>query len=135
MALFPSTLSPPAVTISTEERQFFVAMGERIAQLRKARSLTQTQLAEALGVAQQTLQAYEAGTRRIPVSALPTVARTLSVTLEELFGEGQQAARTRRGPVPKWEQQMEAIAQLPKARQRFVSEMLETVLTKQEART
>ncbi|WP_440534391.1 helix-turn-helix domain-containing protein [Variovorax sp. YR566] len=101
---------------------------ERIAQLRRARNLTQTQLAEALGVAQQTLQAYEAGTRRIPVSALPTVARTLSVSLEELFGEGQQASRSKRGPVPKWQQQIEAIAQLPKARQRFVSQMLETVL-------
>jgi transcriptional regulator with XRE-family HTH domain len=87
-----------------------------------------TQLAQALSVAQQTLQAYEAGTRRIPVSALPTVARTLSVSLEELFGEGQQAGRSKRGPVPKWEQQLEAIAQLPRARQRFVSEMLETVL-------
>ncbi|MEJ2802346.1 helix-turn-helix transcriptional regulator [Comamonadaceae bacterium PP-2] len=116
------------MTISTDERQFFVTIGERIAQLRRARNLTQKQLAQALRVVQQTLQAYEAGTRRIPVSALPTVASTLSVTLDELFGEGQQAGRSKRGPVPKWEQQIEAISQLPKARQRFVSQMLETML-------
>ncbi len=127
MALLSAALFP-AVTISTEERQFFVAMGERIAQLRKARNRTQTQLAQALGIAQQTLQAYEAGSRRIPVSALPTVARTLSVSLEELFGEEQHAARSKRGPMPKWEQHIEAISQLPRARQRFVSQMLETVL-------
>jgi transcriptional regulator with XRE-family HTH domain len=54
------------MTISSDERAFFVAMGERIASLRKARNLTQTQLAEALGVTQQTVQAYEAGSRRIP---------------------------------------------------------------------
>jgi len=30
------------------------------------------------------------------------VARTLSVSLEEFFGEGQQAGRAKRGPVPKW---------------------------------
>jgi transcriptional regulator with XRE-family HTH domain len=46
------------MTNSRDERQFFVAMGERIAQLRKARNQTQTQLAEALGVTHQTVQAY-----------------------------------------------------------------------------
>jgi transcriptional regulator with XRE-family HTH domain len=51
------------MTISSDERAFFVAMGERIASLRKERNLTQTQLAEALGVTQQTVQAYEAGSR------------------------------------------------------------------------
>lgn len=118
------------MAISTEDREFFVTLGERIASLRRAHDVTQVQLAEALGVSQQTLQSYEVGRRRIPVSALPTVARTLSVSLEELFGEGQQAGRSKRGPVPKWQQQIEAVALLPKAKQRFVSEMLETVLTK-----
>lgn len=117
------------MTISSDERQFFVTMGERIARLRKARNMTQTQLAEVLGVAQQTVQAYEAGSRRIPVSALPAVARTLSVSLEVLFGdEPQQSVSRRPGPVPQWQQHIEAIAKLPKARQRFVAEMLQTVL-------
>ena len=122
-----------AMTISSDERQFFVTMGERIASLRKARNLTQTQLAEALGVTQQTVQAYEAGSRRIPVSALPTVARTLSVSLMELFGEEQQgkgarSAGGKRGPVPQWQLHIEAIAKLPRSRQQFVSEMLKNVL-------
>ena len=116
------------IAINSDEREFSVAMGERIAQLRKTRNLTQTQLAEVLGVAQQTVQAYEGGRRRIQVAALPVVARTLSVSLEELFGQGQQAARAKRGPAPKWQQQIEAVAKLPRARQRFVSEMLDTVL-------
>ena len=79
-------------------------LGRRIAQLRKARNTTQTQLAEALGVAQQTVQAYAAGARRIPVSTLPLLARTLGVPLEVLFGEEAKAARSRRGPVPQWQQ-------------------------------
>jgi transcriptional regulator with XRE-family HTH domain len=120
----------PAMTISSEERAFFVALGERIASLRKQRNLTQTHLAEALGVTQQTVQAYEAGSRRIPVSALPTVARTLSVSLMVLFGEQQQdkPAGRKRGPVPQWQQQIEAVAQLPKAQQQFVARMIKTVL-------
>jgi len=118
----------PTVAINTEERLFFVAMGGRIAQLRKTRDLTQTQLAEVLGVAQQTVQAYEAGARRIPVSTLPLLAKTLGVSLEVLFGEEAKPARSKRGPVPQWQSQIEAIAQLPRARQRFVTQMLETML-------
>ena len=134
--LLPSSTSA-AMTISSDERAFFVAMGERIASLRKARNLTQTQLAEALGVTQQTVQAYEAGSRRIPVSALPTVARTLAVSLMVLFGEDQQmqkSAARRRGPVPQWQQHIEAIARLPRSRQQFVSEMLRNVLGEGAAR-
>ena len=125
------------MTISSDERAFFVTMGERIASLRKARNLTQTQLAEALGVTQQTVQAYEAGSRRIPVSALPVVARTLSVSLMVFFGEQQQqekAASRRRGPVPQWQQHIEAIARLPRSRQQFVAEMLRNVLGEAAAR-
>lgn len=117
------------MAISTEERDFFVALGERITLLRKAHGITQVQLAEVLGVSQQTVQAYEVGRRRIQVAALPVVARTLSASLEELFGEDKQAARAKRGPVPKWQQQIEAIAKLPKARQRLVSEVLESMIS------
>ena len=53
--------APATMTISSDERAFFVALGERIATLRKARNLTQTHLAEALGVSQQTVQSYEVG--------------------------------------------------------------------------
>lgn len=123
-----------AMTISTEDRDFFAALGERIASLRKAHNITQVQLAEALGVSQQTLQSYEVGRRRIPVSALPVVASTLAVSLDELFGAEVKTSRTKRGPMPQWQQQMEAVAQLPKAKQRFVSEMLQTVLAQAAAR-
>ena len=121
---------PPSATmaISTEERAFFVAMGERIASLRKAHNVTQVQLAGALGVSQQTLQSYEVGRRRIPVSALPVVAHTLSVSLDELFGEAKPATRAKRGPAPQWQQQIEAVSQLPKSQQQFVARMIETVL-------
>lgn len=122
------------MAISTEERMFFAALGERIATLRKARNVTQAQLAETLGVSQQTIQAYEAGRRRIPVSALPVVARALSASLEDLFGEAEQPARSKRGPVPKWAQQIEEIARLPKAQQRFVAQMLDMALAQASSR-
>jgi transcriptional regulator with XRE-family HTH domain len=119
--------TPAAMAISNEEREFFVALGERITALRKARGITQVQLAETLGVSQQTVQAYEVGRRRIQVSALPVVAKALSVSLEALFGESERGNR-KRGPASRLQQQVDLIGQLPKTRQRFVSDMLDTVL-------
>ena len=116
------------MTIRTEERGFSVAMGERIAALRRSNNITQVQLAEALGVSQQTLQSYEVGRRRIPVSVMPVVARTLSVSLDELFGSKAKAARGKRGPLSRLAQQIEVVSQLPKAKRQFVSQMIETVI-------
>jgi transcriptional regulator with XRE-family HTH domain len=115
-----------SVAISKEERAFFVQLGARIAQLRKEQGITQIQLAEWLGVSQQTVNAYEVGRRRIQVSALPTLARFLGVSLEELIGA--EAKPAKRGPTPKLQRQMERIQQLPKPKQRFVMQMLDTVL-------
>lgn len=115
------------MAISQDEREFFTALGARVAGLRKDAHITQVQLAETLGVSQQTINAYETGSRRIPVSALPTLAKVLGVGLEELLGESTAATR-KRGPAPKLQQHMERISQLPKPRQRMVMEMLEAVL-------
>jgi transcriptional regulator with XRE-family HTH domain len=118
----------PAVAISQEERTFFVALGARIAHLRKELGITQVQFAELLGTSQQAVTAYEVGRRRVPVSSLPLMARTLHVSLEELIGEEPTRTARKRGPAPKLKQQMERITLLPKAQQRFVMQMIDTVL-------
>ena len=115
------------MAITAVEREFFVSLGSRIAQLRKDVHLTQVQLAQTLDVAQPTLNAYELGQRRVPVSALPALAKALGVTLETLMGEADASAR-KRGPAPKLQQHMERISQLPKPQQRFVMQVLESVL-------
>lgn len=122
------TAGSKTVAITQDERQFFVALGGRVAALRKEAHMTQVQLAETLGVAQSTFNAYELGQRRVPVSALPMLAKALSVDLETLLGEtGKRAGK--RGPAPKYQHQLERIAQLPRARQQIVMDMLDGVLT------
>jgi transcriptional regulator with XRE-family HTH domain len=123
-----SSLGSEIVAISKEERAFFVQLGTRIAMLRRVQNITQVQLAEALGVSQQTVNAYEVGRRRMPVSSVPALARLFGVSVEELLGEPLSAATRKRGPTPKLQQQIERITQLPKPKQRFVMEMLDTVL-------
>ena len=118
------------MAIGKDERAFFAQLGARVAELRKAQHITQTQLAETLGVSQQTVNAYEAGHRRIPVSSLPLLAATLAVSVEELIGVPPPTGK-KRGPAPRLQQQIERIQPLPKPQQRFVMQMLETVLQQQ----
>ena len=118
------------MTISDDEHTFFTGLGERMAQLRKARNITQVQLAESLGVSQQTVQAYEVGRRRVPVSTLRLLAKMLGVSLDELMAEGAHAPR-KRGPVPQIQQHMERISQLPKPKQRAVMDVIEAMLAQQ----
>lgn len=114
------------MAIGKDERAFFAQLGARVSELRKAQSITQVQLAETLHISQQTVNAYEMGHRRIPVSSLPLLAQTLAVSIEELLGIAQPTKR--RGPAPKLQQRIERIQRLPKSQQRFVMQMLDTFL-------
>jgi transcriptional regulator with XRE-family HTH domain len=115
-------------TMKTGEQDFFIRLGERITQIRKERGMTQVELASLLNLRQQALASYEVGRRRLPTSMLPEVAKALGVEVEELLGE--KNGNGKRGPTPKLQQQVEQITRLPRAKQRFVSELLETVLHK-----
>ena len=130
----PQQDSPMAVT----DKAFYQALGQRIADARKARGLTQTQVADKLGIAQQTLAHYEGGHLRIAVALLPQLAKVLAISAEELMGDewlGSFEARpARRGPVPKLQQQLERIHHLPKSTQRVVMQMLDAVLNQPAAK-
>jgi transcriptional regulator with XRE-family HTH domain len=120
----PLRFDPVAVT----DRAFYEQLGQRIAILRKTRGLTQVQLAGRLGVAQQTLAHYEAGRLRLLAGALPILAEHLDTPIDALLGETRTRSRIKRGPAPKIQQQLEQVARLPKAKQRFVSQVIDSVL-------
>ncbi len=113
--------------MAANDRSFFVELGKRIAQLRKDQGLTQQVLAEKLGVAQQTLAHYEGARLRVPASMLPQLARIFGMGVDALIGESTHG-KSKRGPAPKLQLQIERISELPKPKQKFVLEMLETVL-------
>ena len=53
--------TPHGMAISDDERAFFIALGQRIAAQRKARDITQVELAERLGISQQAMNSFEKG--------------------------------------------------------------------------
>lgn len=115
--------------MTPDERTFFEGLGQRIAQARRDADMTQVQLAERLGIEQPQLASYEVGRRRVPVSLLPSLARTLGVTIEALVDEdGAAAGPMKRGPASRLQRQLDAINRLPKAQQRAVTTMLDAML-------
>jgi len=129
--MLTTTIPHPDEPVAVIDKAFYEQLGQRIAILRKARGLTQVQLAERLGVAQQTLAHYEAGRLRLLAGALPVLAEELDTSIDALLGTTSTKARSKRGPAPKIQQQLERLAQLPKAKQRFVSQMLDSVLAQE----
>ncbi|MCE0484989.1 MAG: helix-turn-helix domain-containing protein [Methylacidiphilales bacterium] len=103
-------------------------LGARLAALRKTASLSQSQLALAVGIPQRTVSFYERQADHLPSDLLPKLARVLGVSIEVILGlEAVQG--NKRGPKSKLERQFEAINQLPRTRQQFVSKLLDQLLT------
>jgi transcriptional regulator with XRE-family HTH domain len=113
--------------MDSHDAHFFKDLGARIAGARKARDLTQQQLADLLGIAQQTLAHYESGDRCFPASVLPKLAEKLGLTVNELLGQDGQP-KGKPGPTPKLQRQFERISQLPRATQQVLVKMLDGVL-------
>ncbi|MCP4276569.1 MAG: helix-turn-helix transcriptional regulator [Gammaproteobacteria bacterium] len=109
----------------------FKKLGKRVAELRKELGITQAQLAKTLEISQQLIAAYEAGSRKIPASMLPRLAKLFAVTLEELTGVEKMPAK--RGPASILQRQIEQIGMMPRAKQKFITEMLEALIKQQQS--
>ena len=61
-------------------------LGERIADLRRERGITQENLAGIIGVSAQAISKWENNATMPDIMLLPIIADTLGVTIDELFG-------------------------------------------------
>lgn len=117
--------------MTQDDKVFFKTLGKRVSELRKELSWTQAQLAEHLGISQQLIAAYESGSRKIPASMLPTLAKLFAVPLEQLIG--MTALPAKRGPASTLQMQMEQIHAMPKSKQKFITEMLDALIKQQQS--
>ena len=63
-----------------------LTIGEKIALLRKEKNITQTELAEYLVLAPQTISRWEVGNGAPEISLLPKIAAFFGVSIDDLFG-------------------------------------------------
>jgi transcriptional regulator with XRE-family HTH domain len=114
------------VSLSRKDPEFFVALGARIAALRKEAGMTQVQLAELLQCSQQHLVGYEKGRYRIPANLLLVLAEEFEISLDDLCGAHRKSGKP--GPASRIERQLQQLSKLPRSQQRLVSEMLDGLL-------
>jgi len=124
--MLTATFTHTGAAVVVTDKSFYVALGQRIAERRKAQGFSQQQLALKLGIAQQTLAHYEVGRLRVAAALLPPVAKHLDVSLEELLGEASKPGK--RGPAPKLQEQIERIGSLPRSKQRMLIDMIDAAL-------
>jgi transcriptional regulator with XRE-family HTH domain len=70
---------------NTKESQYLTAFGKRVAEVRRARSLTQEQLAEKTGLTPLTIGFIEQGRRWPRIITLHKLAKSLNVSVDELL--------------------------------------------------
>jgi transcriptional regulator with XRE-family HTH domain len=69
-----------------------VALGLRIRQRRKALGMSQTALADAVGLTFQQIQKYERGFNRVSFSRLVEIAHAMNCRVQDLVGDLDDAA-------------------------------------------
>jgi transcriptional regulator with XRE-family HTH domain len=105
------------------------SFGKRLVAIRKARGITQVELAKALGTTQRTISYYENEAGLPTASLLASLARVLGVTTDELLGvksskvdQANDSAETRR----LWKR-FRRMASLPERDQRAVIRLINSL--------
>jgi len=104
-------------------------LAQRIAALRQAKDLTQTAVAEQLGISQGRYNHYERGIRKFPVGLLPKLVEVLECSEAELLG-GAPAPKVKRGPPSDWEKRINIIKDLPRDKQREIQNVVDALIAK-----
>lgn len=113
--------------IRAESRAYFKALGAHITLLRKARGMTQQELARAIGVSQQAVFAYELGDRRVSVLILAKLSKAFAISVEQLMGIAKPPPIPKRRLSPRAMRHAERLQALSKTQQRFVIRIIDSL--------
>jgi transcriptional regulator with XRE-family HTH domain len=115
------------IVIKHESRAYFRSLGGHIALMRKARGMTQAELARAIGVSQQAVFAYELGERRVSVLVLIKIAKVFTLPVEDLIGLSKTTRIPKGRLSPRAMRHAERLQALTKTQQRFIIRILDVL--------
>ncbi|KAF0240845.1 MAG: phage regulatory [Planctomycetota bacterium] len=102
-------------------------LGAHLMALRQAAQLSQTELAEIVGVPQQSIAFWELGAKPPRSEVLVKLARALGVRVEALLAP--ELPRERRGgPVGKVRQAFDRVSRLPKRQQEHILRVVDALV-------
>ena len=102
--------------------------GERLVTARQQAGLSQAQVAEKLGITQQSYGGWERRETALKPEHLVQLAATLNVTVDYLLGKENGRPRSG-GPAGKARQIFEQVSQLPRHQQQRVLQVVADMLT------
>ena len=106
-------------------------MGNRIARLRKDKGMTQTELAEALGVSQPVVSDYENDVIGLDSARIVQLAQILGVSADEILGLEKAIKATSAGMGNRrLYRQLQSIDKLPKRDQEALLRTIDAFLSK-----
>lgn len=110
------------------ERKTDVAIGKRLAQIRKERGFTQTELADKVGVLQTIISDYERARLRLHPTMLMKLAKVLQVSTDEILGLEQLPKKV--DPLNRrFLRRLQALHKLPKRDQDALLRTIDAVLS------
>jgi transcriptional regulator with XRE-family HTH domain len=68
-----------------DDKEFLEKLGQRIAELRKERGLTQVEFAEKLGIQRTALTRIETGGTNLTVLTLNSICKNLDIKMNQFF--------------------------------------------------
>ncbi len=112
-----------------KEPPFF---GQRLSAVRNNKGLTQKQLADKLDVKRSLIDYYETRSPNPSLDFIERSAAALDVTIAELLGSEPNAAKGKPGPKSQLQRKCEQVKLLPREKQKFIIQFLDTVLDSQQ---
>ena len=107
------------------------SFGERMAQLRVAAGYSQRDLAKEIGISQRMIAYYEKQTQHPPTHLLPTLAKALGVTADQLLGSETVKAAGKEKDNRLW-RRFSQIEKLDIKEKRQVIQLLDTFIEKEQ---
>ena len=108
-----------------KEKPFF---GQRLAAVRRSKGMTQQQLADRMEVKRSLIDYYEHRSPNPAPDFIERAAAALEVSVAELLGSEPLAAKSKPGPQSQLQRKFEQVKLLPREKQKFVLQFLDTVL-------
>ncbi len=127
----PGCLYNPAMQTGRPAKHSRPPFGERLHALREAAGLSQSAIADKLGIAQRTYSAWERRPVALRHDQLEALAEALGISLAELVGAATTKPRAA-GPAGKLRQVFERASKLSRAQQAKVAEFVEAFVERQE---
>jgi transcriptional regulator with XRE-family HTH domain len=110
------------------------SFGSRLAQIRKAKGLTQAELGAKIGVSQRIMNHYENKAEYPPAPKIIELAGALEMSIDELLGLGDNGKKAYENINPKLAKKLRSASNLPPHDLKVLSSFIDALLLRQQVK-